>query len=392
MSGNIKFINKKNEKIQLPSKGEWGNYFSREKTSGKDNALLKFANSFVQERTKDVMENEFPDLANNIIQNKDDVVKLKKKLIVQQEPADDKNCSVYTISRKPDTNPDAFNEEEVSKIITENDALKQENDILKAKDRLLKDSYQVEKNAFNESIAGLSRPNGVSTNQKEEPSQHDINRIVKDNTYLNDENTLLRKKVRDFEESQQERKQTGEASTNTEEPETISTSEVVTEEPLVVSNSTTPNPTKTMTKEEKRQLIQAEEDFKLLFYTLYNKKPNDSIVSGMSLSDILAEIEKLKNEARTKILERAIAYDTSVDSRNFKERNFSETNAAKANKLAETVDSLVVRYKLAFPKSSVAAPKFGGKSRRRSKRRCYTHKKSKTRRYRKRSFSRRNRK
>jgi hypothetical protein len=382
MSGNIKFINNKNEKIQLPSKGEWGKYFSRDKTAGKDNALLKFADSFVEERTKDVMEKEFPDLANDIIKNKDSVVKLNTKLLVQQEAADDKNCSVYTISRKPEINPNVLNEEQVSKIITENDALKQENEILKAKDRVLAESYKRERNAYNES---LTNPSNSQKEGLSSTSQNEIDHIVANNTYLNKENEALRERIRAYEQHEP-KKQTGEASTSTEEPEEPETiSKVITPPPVKVSDVP-----RTFTKEDRRQLLKAQEEYKLLFTTLYgNEEPIDSTISGMSLREIQSEIEKLKNEARMKILDRAIAYDTSVNSNNFKERHSSETRVVRENKLVETVSSLVERYKLAFPKSSVMTPKFGGKSRRRSKRRSCTRKKTKTPNYRRRSLIRR---
>jgi hypothetical protein len=389
MSGNIKYIGEGSDKTvkPLPTSG----YISQSNSDGKDAALNKFISSFTQEgsfgtkNTKTEMVNAFPDLSKVLESKGPDAV--KQKLQVKQEPANSKDCSVFTVSEKSEANPDAFNEEEVSKIITDNDALKQENEILKSRERILRESYQVEKNAFSEGIASLSRPNGMSTNQKEEPSQQLINSMAKDNNKLNEEINELKIKLRHLEE-QQQRKQTGEAFTSTEEPEELETiSKVVTQEPPPpIRVSDLP---RTMTKEEKRDLSQAQADFKLLFFTLNNRKPDDSTISKMTLPEIIIKIENLKNDTREKIKEKAVAYDKSVNSSNYKERNFSETNAERANKLEENVDELVRRYKLAFPKSSGVTPKFGGKSRRRGKRRCYTHKKTKTRRYRKRSFTRR---
>lgn len=375
MSGNIKYIGENNSTpTQLPTSG-FG--FSISNSDGKDNALKKFASSFTDNKTKQSMATDFsPQLVQNITENATNVPKLEEVLQVKQTPLNDKDCSVYTISKKLKNKPGVLDEEEISRIKTKNETLKQENDILEATLSALKNSYEVERNAFSDIAASLSIPSAISRNENEE---EDINPIVEKNTNLNNlnnENTILKNKLRYFEEQQQERKQTGEASTSTDELEDISK---VVQEP---QHSIRVSDPRTTTKEHKKQLLKAQEDYKLLFTTLYP----DSMINAISDSEIEGEIEKLKNEAKTRILRAAIAYDTSVKSNNPSER--TQNRAASANRLSKSVTDLVERYKLAFPRNS-NTPKFGGKSRRRSKRRSCTRKKTKTRRYRKRSFTRR---
>jgi hypothetical protein len=101
MSGNIKYIGEKTPEVKpLPTKG----YVSQSNSNGKDAALNKFILSFTQEgslgtkNTKTEMEREFPQLSKILAEQGADAV--KQKLQVKQEPADNRDCSVFTISKK----------------------------------------------------------------------------------------------------------------------------------------------------------------------------------------------------------------------------------------------------------------------------------------------------
>ena len=102
MSGNIKYIGELDKQTAkpLPTKG----MFSRSNSDGKDAALNKFISSFTQEssfgtkNTKTEMEREFPELSKVLKDEGPEAV--KKKLQVKQEPANNKDCSVFTVSKK----------------------------------------------------------------------------------------------------------------------------------------------------------------------------------------------------------------------------------------------------------------------------------------------------
>jgi hypothetical protein len=103
MSGNIKYIGEKTPEVKpLPTSG----YISQSNSDGKDAALNKFILSFTQEgsfgskNTKTEMEREFPQLSNILAEQGADAV--KQKLQVKQEPANNKDCSVFTVSKTPD--------------------------------------------------------------------------------------------------------------------------------------------------------------------------------------------------------------------------------------------------------------------------------------------------
>lgn len=102
MSGNIKYIGETNNSTptQLPTSG-FG--FSISNSDGKDNALKKFASSFTDNKTKESMIHNFTSensLVDTITQNANNPKVLNNVLDVKQTPLNDKDCSVYTISRK----------------------------------------------------------------------------------------------------------------------------------------------------------------------------------------------------------------------------------------------------------------------------------------------------
>lgn len=135
MSGNIKYIGEGSDKTvkPLPTSG----YISQSNSDGKDAALNKFISSFTQEgsfgtkNTKTEMVAAFPELSQ--ILTKDGPEEVKKKLQVKQEPANSKDCSVFTVSEKSsDLSTDALGQpvNEVSSQQTINQ-LKSENKELK---------------------------------------------------------------------------------------------------------------------------------------------------------------------------------------------------------------------------------------------------------------------
>jgi len=105
MSGNIKFIGEKSqETVQLPSKGMGGFFGKQSNTKGADNALIKFADSFSEEKTKNQMEAAFPNLAQQIPgKNMDASARLstlKNLLTVTSKPKDDEDCSIFIVQSK----------------------------------------------------------------------------------------------------------------------------------------------------------------------------------------------------------------------------------------------------------------------------------------------------
>lgn len=134
MSGNIKYIGEKTQVVKpLPTSG----YLSQSNSDGKEAALDKFVSSFTQEgsfgtkNTKTEMVAAFPELSQILTKDGPDAV--KRKLQVKQEPANNKDCSVFTVSEKSsDLSTDALGQpvNEVSSQQTINQ-LKSENEELK---------------------------------------------------------------------------------------------------------------------------------------------------------------------------------------------------------------------------------------------------------------------
>jgi len=145
MSGNIKYIGENtNEAKPLPSSG----MFKRSNSVGKNEALDKFIKSLKEDgsvgfpyknrNTKTEMVAAFPILSQ--ISDEND---LKKAFNVDQTPADNKDCSVYTISKKTpiesslensvSTNPLVSREglldngKEINSLIAENQQLREKN-------------------------------------------------------------------------------------------------------------------------------------------------------------------------------------------------------------------------------------------------------------------------
>lgn len=102
MSGNIKYIGKNKTVIQLPTSG-FG--FSVSNSDGTANALKKFASSFTDNKTKASMINNFTSdntLVNTITENVNNSNVLNNVLHVEQTPLNNKDCSVFTVSKKPE--------------------------------------------------------------------------------------------------------------------------------------------------------------------------------------------------------------------------------------------------------------------------------------------------
>jgi len=138
MSGNIKYIGKNNTVTQLPTSG-FG--FSVSNSDGKTNALKKFASSFTDNKTKESMTTNFTsenDLVDTITENANNPKVLNNVLEVEQTPLNNKDCSVYTISQKTSensvsTNPLSSegllvrdNGEEINSLKEENQQLKEQ--------------------------------------------------------------------------------------------------------------------------------------------------------------------------------------------------------------------------------------------------------------------------
>lgn len=104
MSGNIKYLGEGDKTVKsLPTSG-FG--FSISNSDGKDKALQKFASSFTDNKTKQSMVTDFSfDLVQKIIENATNVPKLEEVLQVKQTPLNNKDCSVFTISQKTPIEP-----------------------------------------------------------------------------------------------------------------------------------------------------------------------------------------------------------------------------------------------------------------------------------------------
>ena len=141
MSGNIKYIGKNNNTAtQLPTSG-FG--YSVSNSDSKENALKKFASSFTNNKTKESMINSFTSengLVDIITKNANNPKVLNEVLEVKQTPLDNKDCSVYTISpinssieNSVSTNPLSSegllvrdNGEEINSLKEENHQLKEQ--------------------------------------------------------------------------------------------------------------------------------------------------------------------------------------------------------------------------------------------------------------------------
>lgn len=141
MSGNIKYIGKNNNTAtQLPTSG-FG--FSVSNSDGKENALKKFASSFTDNKTKESMINSFTSengLVDIITKNANNPKVLNNVLEVKQTPLNNKDCSVFTISpinssieNSVSTNPLSSegllvrdNGEEINSLKEENHQLKEQ--------------------------------------------------------------------------------------------------------------------------------------------------------------------------------------------------------------------------------------------------------------------------
>lgn len=105
MSGNIKFIGETSpETVQLPTSGMGGIFGRQSNTKGADNALIKFADSFTEAKTKDQMMAAFPSLGPKIpgkeISKPDRLNILKELLMVESVPKDDQDCSTFIVEKK----------------------------------------------------------------------------------------------------------------------------------------------------------------------------------------------------------------------------------------------------------------------------------------------------
>jgi len=141
MSGNIKYIGKNNTVTQLPTSG-FG--FSVSNSDGKTNALKKFASSFTDNKTKESMTNSFTSesgLVDTITNNANNPQVLNEVLEVKQTPLNSKDCSVFTISQKTPINSSIENSVSTNPLSSEGllvrdngeeiNSLKEENQQLK---------------------------------------------------------------------------------------------------------------------------------------------------------------------------------------------------------------------------------------------------------------------
>ena len=135
MSGNIKYIGKNNNTAtQLPTSG-FG--FSVSNSDGKENALKKFASSFTDNKTKESMINSFTSengLVDIITKNANNPKVLNNVLEVKQTPLNNKDCSVYTVSKKSEADlgqlvneQNEASSDEVKRLKTENQQLRERN-------------------------------------------------------------------------------------------------------------------------------------------------------------------------------------------------------------------------------------------------------------------------